>query len=69
MMQQPGADFALPTTEEEDLKKQINKAYMQDKDVDVAVLEAKLKQRAVWRKEMMSKQKTDMSKFEDEDGW
>jgi hypothetical protein len=36
MMEQPGQNWALPTSEEEQLKKQIAKAYMQDKDVDVA---------------------------------
>jgi hypothetical protein len=43
MMEQPGQNFSIPTTEEDDLRKQIAKAYTQDKDVDVAVLEQKLK--------------------------
>lgn len=43
MMEQPGANLALPTSEEEALKKAIAKAYMQDKDVDVAILEDKLR--------------------------
>ena len=42
MMDQPGRNLALPTSEEEALKKAVAKAYMQDKDVDVAVLEEKL---------------------------
>lgn len=69
MMEQPGANFALPTSEEEALKKQIAKAYMQDKDVDVAVLEEKLRKRAQWRKEMMAQAKNTASSTEDEDGW
>jgi hypothetical protein len=69
MMEQPGSNFALPTSEEEALKKQIAKAYMQDKDVDVAVLEEKLKKRAQWRKEMMQQAKSSSANMEDEDGW
>mmetsp|Transcript_27953 Transcript_27953/g.39711 ORF Transcript_27953/g.39711 Transcript_27953/m.39711 type:complete len:162 (-) Transcript_27953:240-725(-) len=71
MMEQPGANFAIPSTEEEDLKKQIAKAYMQDKDVDVAVLEEKLKKRAQWRKEVLAQRKSASlnQNTEDEDGW
>ena len=72
MMEQPGANFALPTSEEEQLKKQIAKAYMQDKDVDVAVLEEKLRKRAQWRKEMMQQAKlqaSDKGASVDDDGW
>lgn len=70
MMEQPGANFALPTSEEEALKKQIAKAYMQDKDVDVAVLEEKLKKRAQWRKEMMQQARNSASAVStDDDGW
>ena len=69
MMEQPGQNLSLPTNEEESLKKAIAKAYMQDKDVDVAVLEEKLRKRAQWRKEMMAQQKAGMADLEDEDGW
>lgn len=70
MMEQPGQNFALPTNEEENLKRQIAKAYMQDKDVDVAVLEEKLRKRALWRKEMMQQAKAAADAVtEDEDGW
>jgi len=71
MMEQPGANFAIPSTEEEDLKRQIAKAYMQDKDVDVAVLEEKLKKRAQWRKEVLAQRKSASlnQNTEDEDGW
>lgn len=72
MMEQPGANFAIPTTEEDDLKRQIAKAYMQDKDVDVAVLEEKLKKRAQWRKEVLAQAKSKSateSTNVDEDGW
>jgi hypothetical protein len=70
MMEQPGANFAIPSTEEEDLKKQIAKAYMQDKDVDVAVLEEKLRKRAQWRKEMIAQARAVNSKpSDDDDGW
>jgi len=71
MMEQPGANFAIPSTDEEDIKKQIAKAYMQDKDVDVAVLEEKLRKRIQWRKEMMaqSKNKATAVVSEDDDGW
>ena len=68
-MEQPGANFALPTNEEEALKRQIAKAYMQDKDVDVAVLEEKLKKRAEWRKEMLQKSRTDAKNMLDDEGW
>lgn len=69
-MEQPGANFAIPTSEEEDLKKQIAKAYMQDKDVDVAVLEEKLRKRAQWRKEVLTQRKVSSNvNTEDEDGW
>jgi len=40
---------------------------MQDKDVDVAVLEEKLKKRAQWRKEMQASAQAVAE--EDEDGW
>ena len=69
MMEQPGQNLSLPTNEEESLKKAIAKAYMQDKDVDVAVLEEKLRKRAQWRKEMIAQQKAGMADLEDEDGW
>ena len=69
MMDQPGANLALPTNEEEALKKAVAKAYVQDKDVDVAVLEEKLRKRALWRKEMMAQQKAGVDDIEDEDGW
>ena len=70
MMEQPGANLALPTSEEEALKKAIAKAYMQDKDVDVAVLEQKLRQRAQWRKEIMAEQRGKAAATtEDEEGW
>ena len=69
-MEQPGANLALPTSEEEALKKAIAKAYMQDKDVDVAVLEQKLRQRAQWRKEIMAEQRGKAAATtEDEEGW
>jgi hypothetical protein len=68
-MDQPGRNLALPTSEEEALKKAVAKAYMQDKDVDVAVLEEKLRKRAQWRKEMMANQKAGAEDVEDEDGW
>lgn len=68
MMEQPGANLSLPTSEEEALKKAIAKAYMQDKDVDVAVLEEKLRKRALWRKEMMQEQKGKVQEV-DEEGW
>jgi hypothetical protein len=42
---------------------------MQDKDVDIAVLEKKLQLRAQWRKEMMVKANTLSKDSEDEDGW
>ena len=60
-------NFGIPSSEEEILKKQIAKAYMQDKDVDVAILEEKLRQRVQWRKEMMAQSRTGGG--EDEDGW
>lgn len=70
MLEQPGRNLQLPTSEEEALKKQVAKAYIQDKDVDVAVLEEKLRLRAQWRKEMIEKQKNDASiALTDEDGW
>jgi hypothetical protein len=73
MMEQPGANWSLPTSEEEQLKKQIAKAYMQDKDVDVAVLEEKLRKRAQWRKEMMQQARESASNpsaaATDDDGW
>jgi hypothetical protein len=69
MMSQPGDNLALPTSEEEALKKAVAKAYMQDKDVDVAVLEEKLRKRAQWRKEVLAQQKQGAVDIEDEDGW
>jgi len=70
MMEQPGRNLAIPTTEEEQLQKAVAKAYMQDKDVDVAVLEEKLRKRAQWRKEMMAQQQAGVTELlEDEDGW
>jgi len=75
MMEQPGANLSLPTSEEEALKKAIAKAYMQDKDVDVAVLEQKLRKRAEWRKQMLAEQKAgklrsgDEEATTDDDGW
>lgn len=72
MMEQPGANLSLPTSEEEALKKQIAKAYLQDKDVDVAVLEEKLRKRAQWRKEMIAQRTVasrNRSNQEDDEGW
>ena len=72
MMEQPGANWSLPTSEEEQLKKQIAKAYMQDKDVDVAILEEKLRKRAQWRKEMMQQARENTNSpvsATDDDGW
>ena len=69
MMEQPGANLSLPTSEEEALKKAIAKAYIQDKDVDVAVLEEKLRKRAQWRKEAMASSKGRVSEDVDEEGW
>lgn len=72
MMEQPGANFALPSAEEEEIKKMITKAYMQDKDVDVAVLEEKLRARARWRKEMQAKKSSKLltpDEEVDDDGW
>lgn len=69
-MEQPGANLSLPTSEEEAIKKQIAKAYMQDKDVDVAVLEEKLRKRAQWRKEMMAQQRSSANApADDDEGW
>ena len=44
---------------------------MQDKDVDVAVLEEKLRKRVQWRKEMMAQTRLQQATAttEDEDGW
>lgn len=67
MMETPGTNVGV-TSEEEALKKQIAKAYMQDKDVDVAVLEEKLRLRAQWRKEILAQQK-ELASSEDDDGW
>jgi hypothetical protein len=61
------ADFGNPTAEEEQLKRLIQKAYLEDKDVDVAVLEEKLRQRIAWRKEIMANQS--VAGGVDEDGW
>jgi len=66
MLETPGVNLAIPTSEEEVLKKQIQQAYMQDKDVDVAVLEEKLRQRVQWRKELQAEGR---GLTEDEDGW
>ena len=54
MDQGAGVNFASPTAEEEAIKRQIAKAYREDKDVDVAVLEEKLRERAKWRKELQA---------------
>jgi hypothetical protein len=62
-------NLGVPSSEEEVLQKAIAKAYMQDKDVDVAVLEQKLRQRQEWRKEMMAAQLKENETLEDEDGW
>ena len=67
MMETPGTNVGV-TSEEEALKKQIAKAYMQDNDVDVAVLEEKLRLRAQWRKEILAQQK-ELASTEDDDGW
>jgi hypothetical protein len=72
MMEQPGANFALASAEEEEIKKMIAKAYMQDKDVDVAVLEEKLRTRVRWRKEMQAKKAAkalSTDEVVDDDGW
>ena len=69
MMEQPNINLGAPTSEEDALKRQIAKAYMQDKDVDVAVLEEKLKKRAQWRKEMMAQAKIDSANMSNDDGW
>lgn len=70
MMEQPGSNLSLPTNEEEALKRAVAKAYMEDKDVDVAVLEEKLRKRAQWRKEMLAQQRNAAeADLEDEDGW
>ncbi len=69
MMEQPGQNLSLPTNEEEALKRAVAKAYMEDKDVDVAVLEEKLRKRSQWRKEMIAQQKDAAMDIEDEDGW
>ena len=68
MMENPATNLSVLSSEEEMLKKQIAKAYMQDKDVDVAILEEKLKKRAQWRKEMMASAKANAD-ITDEDGW
>lgn len=69
-----GSNFANPTAEEEAIKRQIAKAYREDKDVDVAILEEKLRERAKWRKELQAqlqaKSRSGESKNEPEDeGW
>ncbi|KAJ1425487.1 hypothetical protein B484DRAFT_451048 [Ochromonadaceae sp. CCMP2298] len=70
MMEQPGQNFQIPTSDEDELKKQIAKAYIQDKDVDVAVLEEKLRKRVQWRKEVMAQERASAQIIsEDEDGW
>jgi len=69
-LMQTSPNLSLPSSEEEQLKMQIAKAYQQDKDVDVAVLEKKLRERAQWRKEMMAQRATKaQAALEDEDGW
>eukprot|EP01035_Chromulina_nebulosa_P018658 gene18658-24403_t len=72
MMQQPTLNLSIPTSEEEELKKLIAKAYIQDKDVDVAVLEEKLKQRQQWRKEVNALKKQQLlnpAPADDDEGW
>ena len=69
MMENPATNLSVLSSEEEMLKKQIAKAYQQDKDVDVAILEEKLKKRAQWRKEMMTAAKANADSMTDEDGW
>lgn len=69
MMQQPNLNLTIPSSEEEDLKKQIAKAYMQDKDVDVGVLEERLRKRAQWRKEMMTQARRESAESVDDEGW
>ena len=70
MMQQPNINLTLPTSEEEQLKEQIAKAYIQDKDVDVAVLEEKLRQRIKWRKELnLQKSKSGSIVDIEDEGW
>ena len=68
MMDVGTGQLNTPTDEEEQLKKAIAKAYMEDKDVDVAVLEEKLRQRIAWRKEVMAQAKNNPDSV-DEDGW
>ena len=67
MMEQPGRNLSDASEEEESLKRQIAEAYKADKDLDVAVLEGKLKLRQKWRQEVRQAQtgKTGV----DEDGW
>lgn len=67
LMETPN-NLGVASKEEEILKEQIKKAYMQDKDVDVAILEEKLRLRQEWRKEMMTQVKGGAAN-EDEDGW
>ena len=69
-LMQTTPNLSIPSSEEEQLKREIAKAYQQDKDVDVAVLEKKLRERAQWRKEMMAQRATQaQAALEDEDGW
>ena len=68
MMDVGVADFNSPSQEEEQLKRMIQKAYLEDKDVDVAVLEEKLRQRIAWRKEVMASKSANPGDV-DEDGW
>merc|ERR1712023_321122 len=64
MMDVGTGQLNTPTDEEEQLKKAIAKAYMEDKDVDVAVLEEKLRQRIAWRKEVMAQAKNNPDSVE-----
>lgn len=69
-LMQTTPNLSLPSSEEDELKRMIAKAYQQDKDVDVAVLEKKLRERATWRKEMMAQRASQaQAALEDEDGW
>eukprot|EP00981_Chlorochromonas_danica_P001367 scaffold292_cov161-Ochromonas_danica.AAC.5 len=70
------ADENKLTKEEEGIKKQLEKAIMQGKDVEAAVLEEKLRQRVKWRKEVAAQRSAaiagsgkDDKNAVDEDGW
>eukprot|EP00607_Mallomonas_marina_P007204 CAMPEP_0182416648 /NCGR_PEP_ID=MMETSP1167-20130531/1019_1 /TAXON_ID=2988 /ORGANISM="Mallomonas Sp, Strain CCMP3275" /LENGTH=126 /DNA_ID=CAMNT_0024589619 /DNA_START=162 /DNA_END=542 /DNA_ORIENTATION=+ len=69
MMETQGVNLGAISTEEDAIKKRIAQAYMQDKDVDVAVLEQKLRDRAKWRRELQEETKNAGQGGEDEDGW